>query len=137
VIYTSEGSSFSQNFIYYISSCQVPCGSRKVLARTSLQCCYIFMVFRDWYQHVQLSKNEYFSSRNVADFYYPSWRDSTKFKPRLQFSSNFVVISASEGSSFFENFGSVAKKKLDTGYSLINYFTLNKCKHVKYMTNIL
>jgi hypothetical protein len=45
VINASEGSLCFQNFVLYNSRCQVPCGSRKKLPRTSLQCCYIFWSF--------------------------------------------------------------------------------------------
>ena len=38
--------------------------------------------------------------RDVAHFHYPSWTDS--IKPSLQFSYNFVVINASEGSLSFQ-----------------------------------
>jgi hypothetical protein len=34
-----------QNFVLHNSRCQVLCGSRKKLPRTSLQCCYIFWSF--------------------------------------------------------------------------------------------
>jgi hypothetical protein len=46
VMNACEGSLCFQNCVLHNSRCQVPCGSRKKLLRTSLQCCYIFWSFR-------------------------------------------------------------------------------------------
>jgi hypothetical protein len=105
VINNSEGSFCFKFFILHNSRCQVICGSCKKLPCTSLQCCYIFLVVRVSLMAALLSVENWVTLKqvlrggwDVALIHYPSWTDS--IPPSLQFSSNFVVINASEGSLF-------------------------------------
>jgi hypothetical protein len=90
--------------------CQVLCDSCKKFPRTSLQCCNIFFwsfriidasTIKCWEFSVPL-KPVLGGVRDVACIHYPSCTDS--IKPSLQFSCNFVVINASEGSFCFQIF---------------------------------
>jgi hypothetical protein len=74
-----------QIFIHHNSMCQVLCGSRKRLPRTSLQCCYIFLAF---FRHFGVIESGTFKcwklstdeagARGDARFHYPSCKDLIK-----------------------------------------------------------
>jgi hypothetical protein len=108
VINASEGSLCFLIFILHNSRCQVLCGSCKKLPRTSLQLLYFsgpsgslmpaLLSVENW---VPL-KPVLGGVRDVARIHYRSCTDS--IKPSLQFSWNFVVINASEGSLCFQIF---------------------------------
>jgi hypothetical protein len=78
----------------------MPCGSCKMLSRTSLQCCYIFSGPSGSLVPALLSvvlSTAQAGARNVthvALIHYSSYIDS--IKTSLQFSCKFVVINASE-----------------------------------------
>jgi hypothetical protein len=107
VINASEGSLCFQNFVLHNSRCQVQCGSRKKLPRTSLQCCYIFWSFgiidantiKCW--ELSTAQASARGVSNVALNHYHSCTDS--IKPSLQFLCYFVAINASDGSLCFQN----------------------------------
>jgi hypothetical protein len=121
VINVSKGSKFSRIFILHNSRCQVLCGSCKKIAIFTSLLLYFFGPSRSLVTAI-LSveiwvpfKPVLGDVRNVAHFNYLSCKDS--IKPSLQFSFNFVVINASEGSPFYKMFLIVSNLRAE--YSIV------------------
>jgi hypothetical protein len=106
VINAFEGSVCFHIFILHNSMCQVPCGSCKNLPRSSVLTYFSgpsgLLMPALCVEKCEPLQPVLGCVRDVALIHNPSCTDS--IKPSLQFSCNFVVINASEGSLCFQIF---------------------------------